>query len=204
MSVVTPISSARGVVPGESGDAQAVRIVRLSFADNSKQLLEQILRESQLTQDARAIWLAYPQLQSAAEKTVDMLSLAWPYAGDASKSAIVEAIVAALTRVRQGLTQRENTTPMVVRNFLSGLATVADDVMRTQAWGYLGGRPVEQYAHDDWNFVQWAHSGRFDEVRFYAGAEVPRSDLNGARLKYLCNVADSRAVGLVELHKYSL
>jgi hypothetical protein len=175
--------------------------VTVPFKGNAKEQLAQVLREAYVESEARSIWFAFPSLRTAAEQTLEMLTLAWPALGIQGKSAVALAVLTALSRVRRGLEDRENTTDLVVRNFLTGLATVAESVARTQAWGFKEGRSIEQYDHNRWDFATWSHRGDFDEVKFFVRSDVSKVDQNGTRLKFLCKVADSRYVGLVDLYK---
>lgn len=163
--------------------------------------LDRVLAEAYMAQDARALWITHPGLRQSTERTLEMLSLRWPLPTDHSRSACASAIVEGFTAVKKGIGEGQDTYDLVLRNFLRGLLTVADAVTRMTAVGMKAGRPIEQYDPNNWNFVAWANEGRFDEVQFVPRETFSQVDERGTRWKFICQVADSRTVGLVDLHK---
>lgn len=168
---------------------------------NPAEDLDRVLAEAFMTLDARALWITHPKLRQCSERTLAMLSLQWPLPADHSKSACAAAIIEGMHRVKKGFEEGQDTYDLVLRNFLKGLQSVADAVSRMKAVGLKGGRVVEQYDANNWNFVSWANSGNFDEVHFVPLDAVSQVDERGTRWKFICQVADSRTVGLVDLHK---
>jgi len=163
--------------------------------------LDRLLAEAFMTQDARALWITHPNLRQCSERTLAMLSLQWPLPADHAKSACASGIIEGIHTVKQGLEEGQDTYDLVLRNFLRGLLSVADAVSRMKAVGLKAGRVVEQYDSNNWNFVAWANAGLFDEVNFVPRDSVSQVDERGTRWKFICQVADSRTVGLVDLHK---
>lgn len=146
--------------------------------------------------DVRGVWMAYPNLREATSKLVGLLSSSWPSAQGFDKSAVIEAVLAAVGRVKGGLERGENGRDFVVANYLAGLGGAAEDLVRLQAWGCIKERPVEQWIHEDKRpFVEWANLGGFTEIRFYRRRQADYRELTGTRFKLLCAVASAKDVG---------
>lgn len=170
----------------------------MPFAIAPGRQLTEYLRSCGLEQDAKQLFLL-PNLRAAAEKAVELLAC-WPAPEAAGSTACMEAVTAAIGNVQKSLKENQSTQSDVVGAFLAGLSQAADAAVYLQAWGYKGGRPIEQYHHEAWNFPAWAHGGGFDEIRFYARKEVRRSDKRGNRLKFVCLIAASRDIGYFQTY----
>jgi hypothetical protein len=163
--------------------------------------LDAEIEKAGLTYDARALWLAYPNLRDAADRLIEMLSTEWPSSRVPSASAAVQAVITAITRVKEGFAQQEISREMIVANFLHGIASVADDVAGVTAWGFNKEKPIEQYDVGVTNFDIWSANKDFTEIRFYFAETRSPSEVEGTRLKVLCAVAGARDVGVAARFK---
>lgn len=164
-------------------------------ADGWKQLGVAI-HAAGLEADVRGVWMAYPNLREATSKLLGLLSSSWPCANGFDKSAVVEAALGAIGRVKGGLERGENSRDFVVANYLAGLGGVAEDLVKLQAWGFLKDRAVEQWSIEDKKpFLDWANLGGFTEIRFYRRRHADYRELMGTRFKLLCAVASAKDVG---------
>ncbi len=202
MNLIQLSSARQAARPQPTPEADSV--IDVPFIVKPAEQLDELFRRAYLEHEVRPLWLTYPSLRLAAEGAIRKLSLHWPVIkqGGGISSASSEAILAALVSVKNGLDQGENTKRWVIKNFLKTLSTgIANSVAGTQAWGYIGGRSAAQYDMNGWNFTEWAHKGKFDEIRFFIGARPENIEVEGTRLAFLCGVADARHVGMTELHQ---
>lgn len=199
-TIVTPITAVRGAKKEPVTRAYCALAVPFS-TDGEHQLLRKAVEEANLLSDMKAIWFAYPNLKEAAEKLDRMLTHAWPSRSAHGGSAVGEAVITALRRVKEGLEAREESRDFIISNFLDGLCTVAQDVAGVQAWGYQNGKPLEQYDDSAGDFEKWANANAFTEVRFFFKTETTGHEIQGTRLKLLCAVASTKDVGVVARYK---
>lgn len=164
--------------------------------------LERVLRVTYLTSDGQSLWFTHPALKTATERAIALTTLAWPQPGKPGVSAIAHAVEEGVRCVREGLSRGEDSYNIIVRNYLRSLGNVAEAVSSTHAIGCKGGRQVDEYDANSWDFVAWANSGRFDEVRFVPRAERNDHMVNGTYWQFICRVSDSRTVGrLIDPHR---
>ncbi len=199
-SVVTSIAAARGASKKEPVTL-ADLATAVPIASDDAALLLKAVEKAHLLSDMRALWIAYPNLQQATEKMAKLLTFVWPSRSASGASAVGEAVVTALRRVKQGLAVDEESRDFVVSNFLDGLLSAANDVAGVHAWGYQNGKPIEQYEDSKGSFERWANTGPFTEIRFFFRTEMSSHELEGTRLKLLCAIASTKDVGVVARYK---
>ncbi|EWS66687.1 hypothetical protein Y695_00095 [Hydrogenophaga sp. T4] len=193
-SVVTPFHRAQEKeIPASSEDC--IRTINSSGADDA-QLLVQSLREAGLQNDQQAIWTTYPNLHHATLELVRLYSISWPTAEPEGDSAVVKAVKTAMEMVSEGVKNGETDRAHVVANYLSGLVSIATDIVAVHAWGFVRNRPVERLHEFGAGFREWATSGAFTEVRFLAQDSVTKVEVDGTRMKLLCAIANTKDVGL--------
>ncbi len=192
-SNVVSISSAPA---GPSEGTPPSHTVAVPPAIGSQQRLEAAIDAAGLSYDARAIWLVYPNLRAAAERLVELFSSDWPCRGAAREPAAIAAVLQAIQHVKEGMRNQEDTRNLIVANFLHGLATAADDIAGTVAWGFQCGRPVGPFEALGCGFDAWCRRERLTEVRFFIGEALSASEVEGFRLKILCAVASAKDVGV--------
>lgn len=161
----------------------------------SEQRLQAAIDAAGLTYDARAIWLVYPNLRAAADRLVELFSADWPCRGATQDSAAIAAVLQAILHVKEGVRNHEDTRSMIVANFLQGLATAADDIAGTVAWGFQRGQAVGALDILRDSFDAWSRKGKLTEVRFFCSEGLGASEVEGFRLKILCAVANAKDVG---------
>ena len=199
MSSVTPISAARAArLPSA---AESMCSVKPAIQPAGAPRLDAEISKAGLAYDARALWLAYPNLRDAADRLIDLLSAEWPSRRVTTDSAAVQAVLTAIARVKEGFTQHEDTRDMIVANFLHGIATVADDIAGVTAWGFNKEKAVEQFDPTLGSFDAWARGGDFTDIRFYFAEKLSTSEVEGTRLKILCAVASAKDVGVATRFK---
>jgi len=199
MSSVTPISAARTARNPALSDP--VYSVSAPIPLSGTARLDSEIASAGLTYDARALWLAYPNLRDAADRLIEMLSTEWPSSHAPRTSAAVQAVITAISRVKEGFAQQEISREMIVANFLHGIASVADDVAGVTAWGFNKEKPVEQFEVGAASFDAWASNRAFTEIRFFHAENRSSSEVEGTRLKVLCAVASARDVGVTARFK---
>lgn len=177
-------------------DALALHSVCLPSAIAGDARLEAALEQHALAYDARAIWIAYPNLQRAAFGLVDQLSADWPCRGRPDASAAIQAVFNAIREVRQGMERQESGRDQITANFLQGLASAAADTAGTVAWGFHGPRPVEPFELWSGSFERWCRDSALTDVRFYRSGGPSSCETEGTRMKLLCAVACARDVGI--------
>jgi hypothetical protein len=197
-SNVVSITSAPG---GPSAATPAQHTVPVPPAVASQQRLESAIEAAGLTYDARAIWLVYPNLRAAADRLVELFSADWPCRNVAREPAAILAVLQAIKHVKEGMRNQEDTRNLIVANFLHGLATAADDIAGTVAWGFQHGRPVGSFDPLGTSFEKWSQRERLTEVRFFIGETLMSSEVEGFRLKILCAVANAKDVGVATRYR---
>ncbi|MDO8280813.1 MAG: hypothetical protein Q7T63_22200 [Burkholderiaceae bacterium] len=199
MSSVTPISAARTARSSALADPMYSVSAPIPLTGTAR--LDSEIAKAGLTSDARALWLAYPNLHDAACRLLEMLSTEWPSSRVPKASAAVQAVITAISRVKEGFSQQETSREMIVANFLHGIASVADDVAGVTAWGFNKEKPVEQFDVGTSNFDVWSSNQAFTEIRFFFAENRSSSEVEGTRLKVLCAVASARDVGVAARFK---
>lgn len=197
-SSVTPISAARGF---SALPADAHLTITPNNLGAGRQRMGEAIAKAGLSSDARALWLAYPNLQSASERLVDLIGSEWPSRTVVGASAAFQAVLTAITKVNEGVQHGEATRDFIVANFLQGLLSVTDDLAGVVAWGFHKDKAVEQFDPATMAFDAWAKSGSFSEVRFFFAERTSPSELEGTRLKVLCAVASVKDVGVATRYK---
>lgn len=194
---ITPASASGGPLAGTPPS----HTVSLPPAVPSQQRLEAAINAAGLSYDARAIWLVYPNLRAAADRLIELFSADWPCRDAARESAAISAVLAAIRHVKEGMRNHEDTRNLIVANFLQGLATAADDIAGTVAWGFERGRPVGAFDALASSFDTWSRRERLTEVRFFFGDGLSASEVEGFRLKILCAVANAKDVGVATRYR---
>lgn len=199
--MATNVVSITFAAVGPSGGRPPTHTVQVPPATASRQRLEAAIEAAGLGYDARAIWMGYPNLRAAADRLVDLFSADWPCRGLEEDSAAISAVLEAIRRVKEGMLYQEDTRNLIIANFLHGLATAADDVMGTVAWGFQRGRLVGAFDPLICGFEEWSRREQLTEVRFYFCEGLSASEFEGCRLKIMCAVADARDVGVAARYR---
>lgn len=197
-TTVTDISAARSL---RKPAVEVLHTISMPMSDPGMARLQQAIERAGLAYDARAIWMGYPNMEQATIRLMKLYSADWPSRRDATSSAVIEAVLAAIRNVKTGWDRDERTRDLTVANFLDGIGSIADDVAGVCAWGYEKDKPIEQYASEKGSFLEWTQASSFTEVRFYFAEEQSQREIDGTRWKLLCAVASTKDVGIVHRYK---
>lgn len=157
--------------------------------------LERVLQATYLTSDAHSLWFAQPNLKVFTERAIALTTLAWPRPGDPCVSAIAHAVEEGVRGVREGLNKGEDGYQSIMHNYLRALSTVAAAVSGTHAIGCKSGRQMDEYDTNTWNFLAWANSGKFDEIRFVPREEPNEHMVRGTYWQFISRISDVRTFG---------
>lgn len=171
--------------------------VVVPFSQDSKRQIFEAVRSEGLKDDLQNIWAAYPNLEDATSKLLSRLSISWPSQEDSAKSAVALATIKAIRAVKRGIDAGERSRAQVVAAYLSGLATVAEDVAAVRVWGCHGAKSQERWSLEDSDLAEWVERKGFDEVKFFSVDQPNQTEVAGTRMKLLCAIATTRDVGLL-------
>lgn len=174
--------------------------IQTPLCDDDTQALTRALNEECLTSDSRALWLAYPNLRDAADKLIDLVGLSWPVRNE-KHSAAISAILQAIKQVQAGLVRGEASREHVIVNFHRGLGMIAQDLVHTEAWAYMGNRVVEKWNPMEGRFLSWANDEKFNEIRFFTKENVALTEIDGTRWKLTCAVSNAKDVGVISKYR---
>jgi hypothetical protein len=196
-NVVTPITRAQSVVHPTT-PADVVHTLDPRPTDDDVEVVIAAFRSAGLHADLQALWSTYPNLHHSTLAMLKMYSTSWPSSdgGEEADCAVVKAVKTALSLVKSGIHQGETDRAHVIANYLSGLVTIASDIVAVHAWGFNRNRPVERLIDFDVPFREWEKNGAFTEVRFLAQHNPTKTEVDGTRMKLLCAIASTKDVGV--------
>lgn len=196
MTKVTPLFSTARKAPN-CGEFDCELVIKPPAKDEGHKAFLATLQSAGMSEDLTRLWFTYPNLREATTRLIDILSSDWPASSEMESSAVVCATAKALARVKQGVKGGEGAREFIVSNYLAGLGTVADDVVRLRAWGYVKERAVEQWNLEQGSFQKWASERAITEIRFVRNPQLNRSEITGIRMKLICAIATAKDVGAV-------
>lgn len=162
--------------------------------------LEAYLAKQGMDQDARALWVGYPNLYQAVTLLLEWVTTIWPSKEVAEVPAVYAAVEKAILQVRNGLARNDNDRRFVIANFHNGLASIAHDINASVAWGCQGRKAVSKWVPFVDKFPAWAEGHGFDKIIFSPRENLATEDHYGLVWKMRGHIAPTRDIGVI--HRY--